>query len=214
MKKSKAETAETRKRIVRVAAQAFRSNGIHATGIAEIMSAAGLTHGGFYRHFASKEQLVAEACAVGMESTLDMLGAVARSGEGSFIEHFETYLLEENGDDCLAKCPLVAMGSELVRADLETRRAATNGYRELVGALARESTSGEGDAVFAFSAILGAITLSQIVDDPELAKSILVETKQRLARLWQKASAINSGECGSGDENDAFIGKVPSPIGS
>jgi len=66
-KKSKTETAQTRKRIIDVAAKAFKSNGIEATGVAEIMSAAGLTHGGFYRHFESKEQLIAEACASGME---------------------------------------------------------------------------------------------------------------------------------------------------
>ena len=63
MKKSKAETAATRKKIVAVASQAFKSNGIHATGVAEIMAAAGMTHGGFYRHFESKEQLIAAACA-------------------------------------------------------------------------------------------------------------------------------------------------------
>lgn len=65
MRKSKTETAETRRRIVDLAAQTFRSNGIAATGVAEIMAAAGLTHGGFYRHFGSKDQLVAEACSVG-----------------------------------------------------------------------------------------------------------------------------------------------------
>ncbi|MGA7780081.1 MAG: TetR family transcriptional regulator [Paraburkholderia sp.] len=63
MKRTKAETAETHKRIVEVAAQAFTRNGIRATAVAEIMSVAGLTHGAFYRHFDSKEQLVAQACA-------------------------------------------------------------------------------------------------------------------------------------------------------
>ena len=61
MRKSKTETAETRRRIVDLAAKTFRRNGIAATGVAEIMAAAGLTHGGFYRHFGSKDQLVAEA---------------------------------------------------------------------------------------------------------------------------------------------------------
>ena len=58
MKKSKAETARTRQRIVEVASEAIRNKGIDATGVAEIMAAAGLTHGGFYRHFGSKEALI------------------------------------------------------------------------------------------------------------------------------------------------------------
>ncbi len=61
MKKSKLEAAETRRRIVKTAAAEFRRNGIHATGLSDVMAAAGLTHGGFYRHFDSKDQLVAEA---------------------------------------------------------------------------------------------------------------------------------------------------------
>ena len=71
MKKSKLETAETRRRIVKAAAAEFRRNGIHATGLCELMAAVGLTHGGFYRHFDSKDQLVTEACAAGMEAEID-----------------------------------------------------------------------------------------------------------------------------------------------
>jgi TetR/AcrR family transcriptional regulator, transcriptional repressor for nem operon len=67
MKKSKLEAAETRRRIVKTAAAEFRRNGIHATGLSDVMAAAGLTHGGFYRHFDSKDELVAEACAAAME---------------------------------------------------------------------------------------------------------------------------------------------------
>src|SRR5258708_8035364 len=82
MKKSKLETADTRRRIVKAAAAEFRRNGIHATGLCELMATAGLTHGGFYRHFDSKDQLVAEACAAGMEAEVG--GAPARPwpGEG------------------------------------------------------------------------------------------------------------------------------------
>src|SRR5579871_5541767 len=67
MKRSKTDTAATRRRIVEIASKAFRSQGIEATGVAEIMAAAGLTHGGFYRHFNSKEELVAEAVAMSLE---------------------------------------------------------------------------------------------------------------------------------------------------
>jgi TetR/AcrR family transcriptional regulator, transcriptional repressor for nem operon len=185
MKKSRAETAETRKRIVQAAAHAFRSNGIHATGVAEIMSSVGMTHGAFYRHFASKEQLVAEACASGMESTRDAMDASAKAGEASLVDHFETYLGDMSQEE-LVECPLIAMGSELARADMETRGAATRGYLELIDMMAASTASERGAAIFAFSAILGAITLSRIVDDAALADRILDETKKRLAGVWSR----------------------------
>jgi TetR/AcrR family transcriptional regulator, transcriptional repressor for nem operon len=194
MKKSKVETAQTRRRIVQAAAQAFRNNGIHATGVAEIMSAAGLTHGAFYRHFASKEHLVAEACAAGMASTRDAIDASVKNGEQAFLDHFEAHLLDESAQACLGECPLIAMGSELARADRDTRQAATRGYRELIKTMTANGASNEGAAMFVFSAILGAVTVSRIVDDPELAERILAEAKQRIAMLWSDVSHIDKND--------------------
>src|SRR5262249_48161277 len=77
MRKSKQEAAETRRRIVKAAAAKFRQNGIGGTGLSDLMAAAGLTHGGFYRHFDSKDQIVAEACAAAAESLIDQLAASA-----------------------------------------------------------------------------------------------------------------------------------------
>ena len=68
MRKSNQEAAETRRRIVKAAAAKFRQNGIGGTGLSDLMAAAGLTHWGFYRHFDSKDQIVAEACAAATES--------------------------------------------------------------------------------------------------------------------------------------------------
>lgn len=189
MKKSKVETAETRKRIVLAAAQAFRNNGIHATSVAEVMSAAGLTHGGFYRHFASKEHLVAEACAAGMKSTLEAIDTSPKGGEQAFIDYFETHLPDKGSEACLSVCPLIAMGSELARADPETRHTVTHGYRELINTMSANGASDEGAAIFAFSAILGAITVSRIVDDPELSARVLTEAQQRIGTLWAKPRA-------------------------
>ena len=70
MRKSREEAAQTRKRIVTAAAAEFRKNGIVATGLNDLMKAAGLTHGGFYKHFESKDQLVAEACAEAVETLI------------------------------------------------------------------------------------------------------------------------------------------------
>ena len=208
MKKSKAETAQTRKRIVEAAEHAFRSNGIHATGVAEIMSAAGLTPGGFYRHFASKDELVAQACAAGMASTLHAIDASAKSGEQAFLDHFEARIWDKSRRERLVECPLIAMGSELVRADADTRRTATRGYRELIDVMNRQGPAGEGATIFAFSAILGALTLSHIVDDPDLAGRILDETKQHLAGIWPPPLA--STDDAARDDEDRLADRVNS----
>src|SRR5580698_2106937 len=82
MKKSRAETEQTRRRIVATASRRLRRDGIDATGVAEVMADAGLTHGGFYRHFDSKEQLVAEAYAAGLESLTAPTAMTTRKPRG------------------------------------------------------------------------------------------------------------------------------------
>src|SRR6266516_5800071 len=77
MRKSRIEAAKTRERIVTAAAAEFRQHGIAATGLADLMKAAGLTHGGFYRHFDSKDQLVSEASAAALATTTEQMAAVA-----------------------------------------------------------------------------------------------------------------------------------------
>jgi len=106
MKKSKLETAETRRRIVKAAAAEFRRNGIHATGLCELMAAAGLTHGGFYRHFDSKDQLVAEACAAGMEAGVSGAAPCDGIGKGGLRELAASYLSTVHRDNPSEGCLL------------------------------------------------------------------------------------------------------------
>ena len=88
MRKSKQEAAATRQRIIKAAAAAFRKNGIAGTGLSDLMAAAGLTHGGFYRHFDSKDQIVAEACTAAAESLVGRLAAAAsKKSPQRWIEH-------------------------------------------------------------------------------------------------------------------------------
>jgi TetR/AcrR family transcriptional repressor of nem operon len=185
MKKSKAETAETRKRIVDVAVRAFKANGIHATGVAEIMAAAGLTHGGFYRHFASKEQLVAEACAAGMETLVCAAATAAEGGPEAFLKHLERIFSAGHRDDTLGGCPLVAMGSELVRADEPTRHAVSQGFEALIDIVAKwmpddDAQAARANAAYTLSSMIGAVTMSRIVDNRELSDQILDMAKSRL----------------------------------
>ena len=190
MRKSKAETAETRRRIIEVAAREFRRSGIHDAGLAEVMAAAGLTHGGFYRHFDGKEKLVTEALAAAMESILERadMAAHGRDGKSGLEAIVETYLAIDHRDDRSGGCPLAGLGSELARADDENRAVASAAIVRFLKLLMqqmprRKSDAAQSKAIFLLSALVGAITLSRIVTDPELSVAILRETKRQLANV-------------------------------
>ncbi|BCQ26497.1 TetR family transcriptional regulator [Caballeronia sp. NK8] len=185
MKRSKLETAETRRRIVEIAAGEFRTNGIHATGVADVMAAAGLSHGGFYRHFGSKEHLVAEACEAAIA---DIIGALEAAGKKGFKALIDTYMSASHRDSPASGCPLASMGSELARADESTRAAASRGFDEFVDMLAKRIQSSEEEtnrskAVFALSAMIGALTMSRIIADPEASASLLEDVRQQVAAI-------------------------------
>jgi TetR/AcrR family transcriptional regulator, transcriptional repressor for nem operon len=126
MKKSKLEAAETRRRIVKTAAAEFRRNGIHDTGLSGVMAAAGLTHGGFYRHFDSKDELVAEACAAAMEPAAEntVTSACYDAANDSLEAIVTSYLCPDHRDNLSEGCLIAALGSELARSDDKTRAAA------------------------------------------------------------------------------------------
>src|ERR1700724_231013 len=140
MRKSKQEAAATRQRIIRAAAAAFRKNGIAGTGLSDLMAAAGLTHGGFYRHFDSKDQIVAEACTAAMESLVEQLAAAAskKSPQRGLKTIVENYLSAARRDEPADGCPLAALGSEMARADERTRAAATQAFLRLAGVIAAQ----------------------------------------------------------------------------
>lgn len=188
MKKSKAETAETRKRIVEVAAKAFRRQGIDGTGVAEIMAAAGLTHGGFYRHFSSKEQLVTEAMSASAKNLLLDSNVAAEQGAQALLDVFQDYVTQDYRDAREDGCPLAANGSELARADETTRHNATDSFRKIVANIApylrvHEGEDGTDTALSLLTNMVGALTIARIVDDPALSDRILATTRRRIERL-------------------------------
>lgn len=188
MKRSKAETAETRRRIVDVAAAEFRQNGIQATGLADIMAAAGLTHGGFYRHFDSKNQLIAEASVIGLDAVIRSAKAAGddhKPGKENLAAILAAYLSTAHRDSRSEGCPLAALGSELARADQDTRTAVSSEVLRLVDVLAEQfprakDDTARGHAMFALAAMVGAVTLSRLVSDREVSSLILRETRNHL----------------------------------
>jgi TetR/AcrR family transcriptional repressor of nem operon len=191
MRKSKQEAAVTRQRIIKAAAAAFRKNGIAGTGLSDLMAAAGLTHGGFYRHFDSKDQIVAEACTTSAESLVEQL-AVSASGKSpqrGLKTIVEKYLSDAHRDEPADGCPLAALGSEMARGDERTRAAATQALLKLVGVIASQFSKSRPDvakrrALVAAATMIGALTMSRIVTDSELSAGILREAEKQLVNSW------------------------------
>jgi TetR/AcrR family transcriptional repressor of nem operon len=187
MRKSKAETAKTREKIVSIASEAIRKRGIEATGVAEIMAAAGLTHGGFYRHFDSKEKLVAEALATSRKDFVAGVLEAAQQGPEAVLEQFRDYATPGHRDDIGAGCPLAANGSEIVRADAATRHRATEGFRTIFETAApfmrADSDAAKTEtAISLLTNMIGALTIARMVDDPKLSKKILDVTRRRIEK--------------------------------
>lgn len=189
MRKSKAAAAETRQQIVGIAANEFRLNGITATGIVPLMSKAGLTQGGFYKHFESKDKLVAQACSVALDELVERFKtASAAGGEQGFMSIVDSYLSAGHREDREEGCPLAAMGSELVRTGDDTRRAASQGFDDLVNVMAksldqRGAEQARSQATFAMAAMLGALTMSRMMPDATAAATVLNEVKRHLGKV-------------------------------
>jgi TetR/AcrR family transcriptional regulator, transcriptional repressor for nem operon len=195
MRKSKTDTARTRERIVETASKQFRRHGISDAGLSRLMAAAGLTHGGFYRHFASKDQLVTEACHKALLSLTDGLEAciAGKSPNRALPLLLEKYLSRSHRDQPATGCVLAALGSELARSDAATRDAATDGFLRLAGLIARQLKTLPPDEAQARSlaiaaAMVGAITLSRLITDAPTSNALLRGTKNyilKAARKWR-----------------------------
>ncbi|XXT24002.1 TetR family transcriptional regulator [Sorangium sp. So ce429] len=189
MRKSREEAAKTRERIVAAAAAEFRQNGIDATGLIELMKAAGLTHGGFYKHFDSKDQLVAEACRAALPSADDPKWATAlKTGREGLKAAAAAYLSADHRDNPREGCPFAALGSELARADEATRAAVTEGFLRGIELYAEYFDTVTADearerAIVMAALMVGALTLARVVADPALSDTILRTTERAVVRL-------------------------------
>lgn len=138
MRRSAEEKAETRRQIVRTAGRMIRGRGLADTGVAEVMAEAGLTHGGFYRHFDSKEALAAaavEAAFAHMRARLEAITAKAPPGK-RLEALIETYLTEAHRDQPEHGCVMASVGMEAQRSRGVVQAAYEEGIAQLLGLLA------------------------------------------------------------------------------
>lgn len=177
----------THERIVETAARAIRRTGYAGTSVADIMKEAGLTHGGFYAHFSSREAMLAEAAdRAGAESAARSARVAAAAPTGQGLEALlRAYLSKEHLGNAELGCPAAALGSETPRQAPEVRRAATRRIKEMIDLIARQSSDwgqpgAHETALATVSTMVGALLLARAVDDPKLSDAIRHAALQHL----------------------------------
>jgi TetR/AcrR family transcriptional repressor of nem operon len=192
MKVSREQVAENRRTILEAASRLFRERGYESVTVAEIMKAAGLTHGGFYGYFASKDELIAGALADVLSKRPEPTGDLADFAAG--------YLSAAHRDNRAGGCPTAALAAETIRLAGEPRTEMTAGVKRQIARLSR-IVPGQTDvqkrqaAIGSWAAMVGAMILARVSDDPALSAEILEQTQS-----WLAAQAKDQG------------GAIPGPV--
>lgn len=168
------ETAAKHERIVKEASRLFRERGFENVSVGEVMKAAGLTHGAFYAHFGSKEELQAAAIAYGQKVSL---GRVQHGKEKKNNESYvDRYLSASHRDNPGNGCTMAALAQEVARSKPELKTAFEQGFEEILSA-----TGGDRkEAIFETAAMIGGVVLARAMQDPGLSDEILRSVRQKL----------------------------------
>jgi TetR/AcrR family transcriptional repressor of nem operon len=168
------ETAAKHERIVKEASRLFRERGFENVSVGEVMKAAGLTHGAFYAHFGSKEELQAAAVAYGQEVSLGRLQHnIKRKTKGTFDDRYLSPLHRDNPGD---GCTMAALGPEVARSTPELKVAFEQGLEDMLSARGEDRK----EAIFRTAATLGGVVMARAVRDPRLSDEILKSVRQKL----------------------------------
>jgi TetR/AcrR family transcriptional repressor of nem operon len=168
------ETSAKHDRIVKEASRLFRERGFENVTVAEVMKAAGLTHGAFYAHFASKEELQAAAVAYGQAlSASRAQRRGTKSQKGSYIDRYLSRWHRDNPDD---GCTMASLAQEVARSSPELKAAFERGFEEILAAKGGDRR----DAIFESAALIGGIVLARAVQAPKLSEEILESVRQKV----------------------------------
>jgi AcrR family transcriptional regulator len=169
----------THARIVETAARAIRRSGYSGSGVADIMKQAGLTHGGFYAHFDSREAMLAEAADHAGAETVATLERVAAAAppEQSLEAMLRAYLSKAHVEGIESGCAVAALGSEMPRQSAQVRRVATRRIKEMIDLVTRQlpewgKPGAHERALVTLATAVGALVLARAVDDPKLSEAL------------------------------------------
>ena len=184
MRVSREKFAETRDRILDTAARLFREKGFDGIGLGDIMKAAGLTHGGFYGHFGSKEDLEAQALSLALaRSATDWSQLIDSAAARPLSALAGQYLCSDHRENVGEGCALAALGVDTAREGEPVRRALTAGLEPLLALLSnvmpgRSRAQRRRQAIVTIAEMVGAIILARAVNDPALSAEILAATAE------------------------------------
>jgi len=178
MKITRAQVMENRARILDAASRMFRERGFDAVTVAEVMNDAGLTHGAFYGHFKSKEDLIAQA----FSHALAPVANPDTTALPSLKDLAAVYLSPAHRDNPGCGCAFAALGTEATRSSAESRQVLTEAIRRKIDELSL-TAPGESKAarrqaaIGTWSAMVGALVIARVTDDPALSDELLAETR-------------------------------------
>lgn len=181
MKVKREQVTENRRLILDAASRLFRAKGFDSVTVAEVMQSAGFTHGGFYGHFSSKDDLIAQTLAhclaMGSSQPFDLQ---------AYVVH---YLSPEHRDNPADGCPFAALAAYVQRQGPDARMVMSAGARTLVSRMAGDQDARAGarpSVIGSWAAMVGAMILSRAIDDPDLSDRILDETRTLVASTLAK----------------------------
>ena len=185
MRYSKEHKLETHARIVRKASVRLREKGAHGIGVADLMKEAGLTHGGFYAHFDSREALVIEAFNYAMDRSMEHWRKTAAQipADKRFSTIVDSYLTALHRDDPGHGCAVPTLGAEIARESAKTRRAFAAKLEEMIDMIADQITdvprkAARKQAAAALATMMGTLVLSRIAGNSEFSDEILAAGRE------------------------------------
>jgi TetR/AcrR family transcriptional regulator, transcriptional repressor for nem operon len=181
---SREQVLENKRTILKAAGRLFRERGFESVTVTDVMKAAGLTHGGFYGYFKSKDDLIAQAVGEALsrsEAAIDDLPAFR-----------ERYLSPDHRDDFAGGCPVAALASETIRQERGARATMTSSLKRQIELLSRTAPAADKAhkrraAIGSWAAMVGALILARMSDESDLSDEILSETRAWLAAQDRKS---------------------------
>ena len=168
------DTAARHERIVKEASRLFRERGFENVTVAEVMKAAGLTHGAFYAHFDSKDELQAAAVAYGIKVSHERMQlSTSKKGKESYADRYLSRWHRDNPGD---GCTMAALAQEVARSTPELKAAFEGGFEEILS----EQGGDRREAIFQTAALLGGVVLARAVQNARLSDEILESVRQRV----------------------------------
>jgi TetR/AcrR family transcriptional repressor of nem operon len=183
---SQADKAATRERVLRIASRRIRTDGVNRPGVAELMREAGLTHGGFYKHFDSRDDLIAQAAAFALaEGTAKMERSALKNDEDPRAGLIDAYLAKQHRDGPATGCALVTLGAAAGRGDQHFKEAyekQVRAYLDLIAGLDDDNEDAHAQAMLTLSALVGAVLMSRAVADKHFSDELLETVTDQLTR--------------------------------